>query len=72
MFSPGVNVSTKRDYKPNSTWKNRRNVRRQGLFVITLALVGLLDGAGGGRPGRAEFEADVQRCREQLRAANAA
>ena len=35
-------MSTKRDYKPDTTWKARRRVRRQGLFVIALALVGLL------------------------------
>jgi cell division protein FtsN len=34
-------VSVRNDYKPDSTWKNRRQVRRHGLLVITLVLIGL-------------------------------
>jgi cell division protein FtsN len=34
-------VSTKRDYKPDTTWKKRRRVRRQGFVVVALVLVGL-------------------------------
>lgn len=34
-------MSIKQDYKPDSTWKSRRQVRFHGLLVITLVLIGL-------------------------------
>lgn len=34
-------MSIKRDYKPASSWKNRRRLRLHGLIVIVLVLVGL-------------------------------
>jgi len=38
-------VSIRRDYKPTSTWQRRRLVvRRHGLLVITLVLIGLFGG----------------------------
>ena len=38
-------MSIRRDYKPTSTWQRRRLVvRRHGLLVITLILVGLFGG----------------------------
>jgi hypothetical protein len=38
-------VSIRRDYKPASTWQRRRQaVRRHGLLVITLVLIGLFGG----------------------------
>lgn len=39
-------MSIQRDYKPASTWQRRRQaVRRHGLLVLTLALIGLFGGA---------------------------
>lgn len=38
-------MSIRRDYKPASTWqRRRRSVRRHGLLVVTLVLVGLFGG----------------------------
>ena len=38
-------MSIRRDYKPASTWQRRRQVvRRHGLLVITLVLIGLFAG----------------------------
>ena len=38
-------MSIRRDYKPASTWQRRRQaVRRHGLLVITLVLIGLFGG----------------------------
>jgi cell division protein FtsN len=34
-------VSVRRDYKPDSTWQNRRRLRLHGLLVITLVVIGL-------------------------------
>jgi cell division protein FtsN len=42
MHCTGVDVSIKRDYKPNASWKARNRVRRQGLLVIALVLIGLI------------------------------
>ena len=38
-------MSIRRDYKPTSTWQHRRrSVRRHGLLVVTLVLIGLFGG----------------------------
>ena len=38
-------MSIRRDYKPASTWQRRRqSVRRHGLLVVTLVLIGLFGG----------------------------
>ncbi len=38
-------MSIRRDYKPASTWQRRRQVvRRHGLLVVTLVLIGLFGG----------------------------
>ena len=38
-------MSIRRDYKPASAWQGRRlAVRRHGLLVITLSLIGLFGG----------------------------
>lgn len=37
-------MSIQRDYKPAATWQRRQVVRRHGLLVVTLVLIGLFGG----------------------------
>ena len=70
-------MSIRRDYKPASTWQRRRQVvRRHGLLVITLVLIGLFAGLlayirQGGQPSPSAATAPATPARPPVSAAPA-